>query len=106
VSKDLSHSTRNFFFHLEYPWNSELFQSSVPDNFFKDEVSLRDYLEWLGEQLEIKEMEGWYEVTTNTFVRMNGGALLRMDRSIPKIIMDNFPGYLVKELHNLIFLVE
>jgi len=60
----------------DYLWKPWLF-SNVPSNYWNDENSLKSYLRWLAEQLQIKQMNDWYNVSTDDIDRLKGTSMRR-----------------------------
>ena len=48
--------------YSDYDWLLWKF-SVVPEGFWKNENNVNKYMNWLSEQLKIKSIEGWYNVT-------------------------------------------
>ena len=42
------------------PWKFNV----VPDGFWNDIKNVRNYFDWLGNELKIENMDGWYKVTS------------------------------------------
>lgn len=59
----------------EYDWKEWLF-ATLPNQFWADPDNVMAYMEWLGEQLDFKEPEDWYQVTTWDFQVRRGASLL------------------------------
>jgi hypothetical protein len=61
----------------EYKWNIWNFEYfSVPNGFWCEKENQRSYLNWIGEELGISEMDDWYNVTTVDLRHRGGVALL------------------------------
>ena len=43
------------------PWKFE----KCPNNFWSNKNNVRNYLDWAGKQLNVKEMSDWYNVSFN-----------------------------------------
>ena len=48
--------------HPEYKWLPWKFDT-VPHRFWEDINNVKRYVQWLGDQLNIKTMEDWYQVS-------------------------------------------
>lgn len=46
--------------HRWHPWRF----SKVGKGFWEDPKNVRDYVEWLGEKLQVKALEDWYKITS------------------------------------------
>ena len=78
----------------EYDWKEWLFGHASTD-FWQQTTNLRQYFEWLGEQIEIQYWEDWYNITSEVLIDHNGGSLLNLKQngSYYSLIIDSFPEY-------------
>ena len=60
-------------------WNFE----KVRSGFWKDLSNCRMFLDWLGQQLGVKSMDDWYNITKDTMIQKGAGSLLRKYDSSP-----------------------
>lgn len=69
--------------------------SSTSQGFWAKRENRKCYLEWLGQELQIKEYEDWYQLTRTVLGNNHGGRLLQgfYHGSIIKLLQDNFPEY-------------
>lgn len=75
----------------DHDWKEWLFVS-CPRSFWKQPKNHRRYIEWLGEELGVKELDDWYGVTNSDFRRNKGGAfLLHYDSTISAAVKKNLP---------------
>jgi hypothetical protein len=59
----------------EHDWKFWKFEQS-PKGFWNKENNRRSCLDWLAEQLGIKTMEDWYQITVSEVKNKGGGKLL------------------------------
>lgn len=65
---------------------------SCPRRFWNDRKNHRRYMEWLGEQIGVQELDDWYGVTNQDFRRAKGGAfLLRYNSTVSAAVVACFP---------------
>jgi len=77
----------------DFDWNEWMFHY-CPRDFWQDRENHRRYMNWLEEQLDIKEPADWYQITNRDFTRHKGGAfLLRYNSTISAAVMAHHPEY-------------
>ncbi len=75
----------------DHDWKEWRFVS-CPRRFWSDRKNHRRYMEWLGEQIGVRELADWYRFTNQDFRRAKGGAfLLHYDSTISAAVMACFP---------------
>lgn len=62
-------------FHPQHKWYPWLF-SRVAQNFWKDNLTRREFFDWAKEDLGLNSMEGWYDVTVDEIRKRGGSGLL------------------------------
>src|SRR5262249_48539757 len=71
----------------EYLWRLWLLSdlASVKKDYWKEEQNQREYLDWLNEQLDIRNHEGWYNVSPELVKKLHGAPFLELyDNSLSK----------------------
>ena len=67
---------------------------TVPTGYWNDEKNQEEYMKWLGEQLNITDQEGWYNVTWEDMIKYDGSYLLKKySNSPPFVIMNTLKEY-------------
>jgi hypothetical protein len=68
---------------------------SVPQGFWHDRENRQRYIKWLGQELNYKNQEDWYQITGNVIDNKHGGRLLQgfYNGSVILFLRDNFPEY-------------
>jgi hypothetical protein len=75
----------------DHDWKEWRFVS-CPRRFWRDRKNHRRYMEWLGEQVGVRELDDWYRITNEDFRRAKGGAFLHYYGStISAAVMECFP---------------
>ncbi len=69
----------------------------VYNTFNKEDVSYqRSKIDQIGKDMDVKNMEGWYSVTTETIRKHGGGAILQYhNNSVSKLLSTVYPEYLI-----------
>lgn len=76
--------------HQWLPWKL----GRVPTQFWEVEKNRRTFMEWLGVQLGLQSMNGWYSVTGKVIEKHGGGALVyRYGDSPSRLIVGVFPDH-------------
>jgi hypothetical protein len=65
----------------EHEWLAWRFVSA-PNNFWASRENRRKYFEWLGKELDIKQLEDWYSVT-KPVIRKYGGSYGHKNQNLP-----------------------
>lgn len=66
----------------------------VSIGFWSSKLNKLEYVKWLGNKLQIEDMEGWYSVTAYTFHKHRGDTLLSLYNNSPaQLITDVFPNH-------------
>src|SRR5690349_13904891 len=60
----------------EHNWQSWRFTEQVPQFFWENQESHRQFFDWLGTQLGCKEMDDWYNVSVEDIYKHGGSGLL------------------------------
>jgi len=77
----------------EHNWKPWLFHQ-VPARFWEDPKNIKQCMEWLGNQLGLKQTTDWYQVTRNDFIRHKCGGILNVfDNSPIRAIKYYIPTY-------------
>lgn len=77
----------------EYPWQLWKFPR-VPLNFWAEKSNQKQFLEWVYKQLNMKDMEDWYNVTMEIISIHGGRGLLSVyDGSLITMLSQVFPEY-------------
>jgi len=75
----------------EHDWKQWMFKS-IPQGFWLKKENQRKYMEWLGEVLDFKEMDDWYNVSEDSFRLNLGKEILSLYLFAPsKVVMTLFP---------------
>lgn len=83
--------------YRDYDWKEWLF-NITPRHFWQDPKNHRQYMQWLGETLGIREPSDWYRVTNQDFRDHGGGAfLIHYDSTVSAAIKSYLPQYDWKE---------
>ena len=61
--------------YRDYDWKDWLF-NITPRHFWQDPGNHRQYMQWLGEELGVREPSDWYRVSNQDFRDNGGGAFL------------------------------
>ena len=77
----------------DYPWRGWLFEQA-PARFWHKRSNCREFLQWLGELVGIKEREGWYGLSLETFRQYGGDGMLQSQYrgNYVAAIVDLLPG--------------
>jgi len=78
----------------EHSWELHRFDK-VPRGFWDFKNNQRTFMEWLGKQLKLKNMEEWYKVTQQDIESLGGSRLLKCYKSSrPKLLQSVYPDHL------------
>ena len=84
------------YLHYKYDQDRWLLRiwETLPKEHWEKKDNQRYYLEWLGKQLGISQLEDWYRVTAKV-IQCNGGAVLldKFNSSITKLFQSVYPGH-------------
>jgi len=94
-SNDLRQCIRTLY--PEIDWHP-LKYFNLPASFWKKEENRKEYIDWLGRNLEVKEMSGWYNVTLSNTVLSSYSPtttifLKHYDNSLVKAIVTLYPSH-------------
>jgi hypothetical protein len=64
----------------------------APELYWKDESVLMSYIKWIEEQLNIRELDDWYEVTREQLKEYHGYGILAKHSSIYDMLLYHYPG--------------
>mmetsp|Transcript_9533 Transcript_9533/g.13130 ORF Transcript_9533/g.13130 Transcript_9533/m.13130 type:complete len:363 (+) Transcript_9533:2-1090(+) len=74
--------------HTWIPWKFE----NAPQNFWKSKDNQRQFFDWLGKQLGVKDLEDWYSLLTVDSVMLNGGTgFVNQYSSVAEALMSCYP---------------
>lgn len=77
----------------DYDWKDWLFRMT-PRHFWQDRKNHQQYMNWLGQELGIRDPAGWYQVSNRDFQNNCGGAfMLHYDSTVSAAIMSYLPEY-------------
>jgi hypothetical protein len=83
--------------YRDYDWKPWLF-NFAPRHFWEDPANHQKYMQWLGEQLGIREPSDWYHVTNQDFKNHGGGGfLLQYNCTVSAAIKSYLPEFDWKE---------
>ena len=76
----------------EYNWIPWRFVS-CPSNYWDDLKNQRNFMDWIGKELKINELNDWYKVTKKDIVNIAGklGPLIRYQDSLYRILCAVYP---------------
>ncbi|KAJ1501146.1 hypothetical protein HMI54_010222 [Coelomomyces lativittatus] len=74
----------------DYKWLPWKFPT-VPRNFWVDIKNQKWFIEWAAQELKIKEMSDWYNVSFKQIIDAGGGILLVKNRSLPHLLFRVYP---------------
>jgi hypothetical protein len=75
-----------------YDWKAWRFHA-VPKGFWKEPQNVRECIEWLGRQLNVKQLDDWYNIKTQDLETAGGAGLLKkFGYSISSILQICYPG--------------
>lgn len=63
----------------------------LPNGFWDDRSNCRRFIAWLKQELGLKKMEDWYQVTREEVKAKNGGVMIRSFRSISAALAFAYP---------------
>jgi hypothetical protein len=78
----------------EHDWNFWMFRQTSR-GLWDEQERVREYLRWLGDELDFHEYEDWYRITVSNF-RDNHGATLVLNKyggHLHRVVTENFPEY-------------
>ena len=78
----------------EHDWKFWMFRQTSR-GLWDEQERVREYLRWLGEELDFQDYEDWYRITVSNF-RDNHGATLVLNKyegHLYRIVTENFPEY-------------
>lgn len=77
----------------DHVWQAWRFEA-VPKGFWEEGRNRRDYLDWLGEGLDVARLEDWKKVTVGQIQERGGGELLRIfNGSLARALADVYPSH-------------
>ena len=75
----------------EHSWTIWKFKAIDP-SFWKEKCNLEQYLDWLGRELEIGDMSGWYKIKKEQVLKLGGSEFLSKYRgSLRRGLEDIYP---------------
>src|SRR5205807_1406644 len=73
-----------------HPWKAWKL-STVPKKLWDDEITVKEYLDWLCQRLSIHKHEDWYSVRWEQIARLGGSRLLQKSGGIMALLTKYYP---------------
>jgi len=78
----------------EHSWNAWQFLGKTMWEYWDNKENEKDYVEWLGKQLNFRDMKDWYRITRKDIMDKGGDSLLlKYDSSPPKLLITIYPNH-------------
>ena len=75
--------------HLWLPWNFQ----RIPKDFWKLLTNQRKFLEWMGENLYIKELEDWYRVSLQQISKIAPISGIKSTKGLASMLQNVYPDH-------------
>jgi hypothetical protein len=71
----------------QHLWCSWKFTDWLPNGYWKNEANVKEFLDWLGQHLNFKHMDDWYQITRKDIEQNGGNNLLYSFKNSPRILL-------------------
>lgn len=72
------------------PWK---YGGYVSKKFWDNERNVKLYLHWVQSQLNMKSLDGWYNITNSLLVKLHGSYLIQKYGGIPNLLQKMYPNH-------------
>eukprot|EP01128_Nolandella_sp_AFSM9_P008126 TRINITY_DN4682_c0_g1_i1.p1 TRINITY_DN4682_c0_g1~~TRINITY_DN4682_c0_g1_i1.p1 ORF type:complete len:585 (-),score=94.63 TRINITY_DN4682_c0_g1_i1:175-1866(-) len=73
-------------------WKAHLFHS-LPQDVWRDEEAVRDFLEYASEQLLIEKPQDWYRVSLSQLSKLGGKQIIQKNGGLSSLLPTHYPEY-------------